>query len=141
MLEIARTHGMRVELDAAQIHHPCQARRIVDNNLFGRATRRKRERDGAQPRRPFGWCAFLVERLAFGTVDKTLKNQRTIPNSGERAQRDGKIVAYEIQFGELRLFGKVELIRVCYTDLMSVDEQHLGSTILRHKATTLRAWE
>ena len=49
MIEIARPHRMRMQLDAAQIDDPGQPGRIVDDNFFRSAAGRKRKRDGAQP--------------------------------------------------------------------------------------------
>ncbi len=79
-----------------------------------------------------GGCALLIERLAFGAVDEALENQRTIPDSGESARRDRQVVAHEIEFRELRLPGKVRLVRVGYTNLASLDRQDLGCAILLH---------
>src|SRR5262245_54968299 len=137
MLEITRTHRVRMELDTTQIHHPTEPRCIINDDFFRSATRRKRQRHRAQPRRPLCRCTLLVERLAFGSIDKTFEDERTIANSRKGARRDRKVVADEIQLGELYLFGKVELVRVSHTDLTSVDQQHLGRTIFCHETTTL----
>jgi hypothetical protein len=37
VIEIAASDRMRVELDAAEVRHPGEARRIVDDHLFGSA--------------------------------------------------------------------------------------------------------
>ena len=42
MIEIAGAHRVRVQFDAAEIDHPGEARRIVDDDLFGGAPRRER---------------------------------------------------------------------------------------------------
>ena len=34
---------------------------------------------------PLGGRAFLIQRLAFGTVDEAVENQRTIPDASESA--------------------------------------------------------
>ena len=41
MIEIARAHRVRMQLDAAQIDDPRQPRRIVDDDLFRGAARRE----------------------------------------------------------------------------------------------------
>jgi hypothetical protein len=41
VIEIVRTHGVRVELDASQVDDPRETCRIIDDDFFGRATRRK----------------------------------------------------------------------------------------------------
>jgi hypothetical protein len=49
MFEIAGANGMRVKLDAAEVHDPGQTGCIVEKHLFGRPPRGEREGDGAQP--------------------------------------------------------------------------------------------
>jgi hypothetical protein len=41
VIEIAGADGVRVQLDAAQVDDPGEPRRIVDDNLFRGAARRK----------------------------------------------------------------------------------------------------
>ena len=101
MIEIAGAHRMRMQLDAAQVDDPGEPRRVIDDDLFRGAARRERQRYGSQPRRPLGGRALLIKRLAFGAVDETLENDRTIPDSGERARRDRQVVAHEVELREL----------------------------------------
>jgi hypothetical protein len=93
MTEVAGAHRMRMQLDATKIDHPRKPRRIVDNDFFRGASRRKRERYRSQPRGALRWCALLVERLTFGAIDVSLEDKRTIPDSGQRPRRDRQIVA------------------------------------------------
>ncbi|MBW8870297.1 MAG: hypothetical protein JF563_05920 [Acidobacteriales bacterium] len=41
MIEIARSNGMRMQFDTAQINDPGKSSRIVNNDLFRGASRRK----------------------------------------------------------------------------------------------------
>jgi hypothetical protein len=42
MIQIARADRMGVELDAAQVHDPCEPGRLIDDDLLGGAARRER---------------------------------------------------------------------------------------------------
>ena len=103
---------MRMQLDASQIDDPCQPRGIIDDDFFRSAARRERERDRSQPRGALRWRALLIKRLAFGAVDESLEDERTIADSGERARRDRQVVADEIEFRELGLLREVQLVRI-----------------------------
>ena len=100
MLEIGRRHRVRMELDAAKVHHPRQPRRIVHDNLLGSAARRKGEGDGAEPRRALVRRALLVERLALGAVHEALEDDGPVANAGDRARGDGEVVAHDLELGE-----------------------------------------
>ncbi len=89
---------MRMQLDAAQVDDPGQPGRIIDDDFFRGAARRERQRDGSQPGGPLGGRALLIKRLALGAIDEALENDRTIPDSGQRARRDGQVVADKIEF-------------------------------------------
>jgi hypothetical protein len=52
--------------------------------------------------------AFLIVGLALGAIYEALENQRTIPDSNENTRRNRQIVAYEIEFRELRLMLRKE---------------------------------
>src|SRR5436309_14967638 len=72
VLEIAGTHGVWMELDAAQVHDPREPRRVIDDDFLRFAARWEGQRNGSQPRGPLGGRAFLIKRLAFGAVDEAL---------------------------------------------------------------------
>src|SRR5215471_4603398 len=103
MVEVGGTDGVRMQLDAAEVDDPGEAGRIVDDDLFGGPAGREREHDGAQPGRPFRGRALLVEGFAFGAVHETFEDDGTVLNAGQRAGRDGQIVANQVEFGDLRL--------------------------------------
>src|SRR5206468_9272596 len=107
--------------NATEVHDPRESRRIIDYDFFGLAPRREEERNGSQPLGTIGWRPFLVKRLAFRSVYETLEDDWTVLNSRERAWRDRKVVAYEVKFGELGLFGEIRLVGVGHSDLAAVD--------------------
>ena len=45
VVEVVGAHGMRVEVDAAEVDDPGELRRVVDDDLVGRAARRERQLD------------------------------------------------------------------------------------------------
>src|SRR5271166_1752038 len=139
MIEIAGTHRMRMQLDATEVDDPCKSRRVIDNDFFGSASRRERQRCRSQPWRALRWCALLIERLTFSAVDVSLEDKRTIPDSGERARRHRQIVANQVQFRELRLLREIQLVRVGNANLASVDRDQLGSVFLSHQLS-LHHW-
>ena len=52
VVEILRADGMRVQVDAAQVHDPRQLSRIPDDDLLGRSARREAQFHGLDPFRP-----------------------------------------------------------------------------------------
>ena len=85
MIEVAGAHRVRMQLDAAEVDDPGEARRVVDDDLLGGAPRRKRQRHRAQPVGPLLGRALLVEGLALGAVDEALEHDRAVADAGERA--------------------------------------------------------
>lgn len=138
MIEIFRTHWMRMKLDATEIDDPDKSRRIVYNNFISRASRRKRQRNGAQPLRMILRRALLVEDLTLGAVDETLQHDGSIANARKRARCDRQIILNELEFGELRVEREVRLVRIRNANLAPVDRQYFffslghGSQRFRH---------
>ena len=122
-----------MQLDATEIDDPRKPRRVIDNDFFRSASRRERERYRSQPRGTLRWCALLIEGLTFGAIDVSLKDKRTVPDSGERARRDRQIVTDQVDFRELCLLREIQLARISNTDLASVDRKQLASVFLSHK--------
>ena len=112
MIEIARAHRVRMQLDAAQVDDPREPRRVVDDDLFRGAARGKRERHRSQPGGPFRGRALLIERLAFGAVYEALEHDRPVADAGESARRDRQVIAHEVELRELGLLREVRLVRI-----------------------------
>ena len=81
MIEIGGPHRVRMQLDAAEVDDPRQSRGVIHDHFFGGAAGGKRERYGAQPRRPGVGRALLVKGLAFGAVHKPLQHDRPIADA------------------------------------------------------------
>ena len=88
MIEITRTHRMRMQLHAAQIDDPRQPCRIVDDNLLRRSSRGKRQRHRAHPLRPVARRTLLVERLCLSTIYESLQHDGPIANPLQRPRRN-----------------------------------------------------
>ncbi len=70
--------------------------------------------------------ALLIEGFGFRAVDEALEDQRAIADAGESAGRNGKIVADEVELGELDLPRKVELIGMGDADFAACDGEDFG---------------
>ena len=78
MVEIIRADGVRMQLDAAEVHDPGEAGDIIDDDFFRGATRGKGQRDGSQPLGPVVRRALLVERLFLGAIHEALEHERAV---------------------------------------------------------------
>ena len=121
-----------MQLDAAEVDDPRESRRIVDDDFLRRASRRKRERDRAQPVGTLLRRALLIERLALGAVDEALEHDRPIANAVERAVGDREVVLHEVELRELDVSREVRLVRIRDPDLATVDRQDLSGFFLGH---------
>lgn len=126
VIEIGRADWMRVEFDAAEIDDPGQTRRVIDDELFSGAARRKRQCDGAKPVRTFCGGALLVEGFRFGSVHKTLEDERPITDGGERSGGNGKIVADEFDLGEANQAGEVDFFRMADSNCAAFEGKSFG---------------
>ena len=124
MVEVVGAHGMRVEVDAAEVDDPGQRRGLVHDDLVGGPAGREGQLGGADPvgrvvRRP-----LLEERLLGDAVDEALEGHRPAADAGQRAVGDRKVVVDEV---ELRVSGvrEVDLLRVGDRDLATADLEDL----------------
>ena len=101
VVEVVGAHRVRVQLDAAQVHDPGEAGRVVHDQLVGGATRGERQRDGLEPVGPLVGRALLVEGLALGAVDEALQDDGAVADSDERALGDREVVADDVELAEL----------------------------------------
>src|SRR6266404_1067005 len=122
-----------MQFDTTQVYDPGEPSGLIDDHLLRFAARREGQRNRSQPGGPLFGCAFLIKRLGFGAVDEALENNRTIPDSSKSARRNRQIVAYEIEFRELRLFREIRLVRMGHRDFASLDRQNLRGDFLLHK--------
>ncbi len=104
MIQISRSHRMRVQLNATQVHNPGKSGSVVHDELFRCSAGWKSQRNRAKPIRMVGGSALLIERLAVGSVNESLEHQRPIYDSAESSVRDGQVVSNHIELRKLDLF-------------------------------------
>ena len=120
MLKIGRAHRVRMKFDAAEIHDPTEAGRIIDYDLFRGPARREGQRDRSQPGRTLRRGTLLIKGFSLSAVDETFENNWTVLDSGERTRRDGKVLADEIEFGNSRV-REIKLIGMRDADFTPVN--------------------
>src|SRR6266496_766387 len=116
MVEILGADGVRVEVDAAEVHDPGELGRIAHDDLVGRSTRWEPELDhldpiGTGPRR-----TLLEEEFAFRAVDEPFQRHRSSTDTAERAVGNAQVVANEVELG---VSGARE------EDLLRIADRHL----------------
>lgn len=79
-----------------------------------------------------GWSPLLVEGGSLGAVDKALEDEWAAGDATQGAGGDGEVVADEVELGEARLAGEVELPGMRDDDGLSVDGQNLAVLLGRH---------
>ena len=129
VVQVVRANGMRIEVEAAEVHHPGETRRVVDDDLVGRPAGRERQGDRAQPLGPVVRRALLEERLARGAVHEALERHRPAAGAGQGARGHGEVVADEVQLGRPDRLEE-DLARVGDHDLAITDAEDL--LLLRH---------
>src|ERR1051326_3533388 len=98
MFQVAGADGVRVQLEAPEVHDPCESRSIIDHDFFRFTTRRERQTNRPQPFGPPDRRALLIESVAFGAINKSLENDWPITNARECTGCNRKVVLNEIKF-------------------------------------------
>ena len=99
VVEIIGAHRMRVEVDAAQVDHPGQLRRVADHDLAGGPAGREAQLDRLDPVRAAFRSPLLEERLALGAVHETLQRHRAPRDTAHRPVRHREVVANQVDLG------------------------------------------
>ena len=102
MIEVVGAHGVRVQVDAAEVDDPRELRRVAHDDLVRGPARRERQLDRLDPLRPGLRRALLEEELPLRPVHEALQRHRPALHPAERAVRDGQVVPDEV---ELRVAG------------------------------------
>jgi hypothetical protein len=131
MVEVLREHGMRMQLEAAQVRHPRQRRRIARDDLLGGAAGREAERDDLDPLRARVRGTLLVEELAVDPVRVTDEDIRPAARPPQRALRDGNVIPDDVELGDTGL-GEVHLAGVRDRDLAPRDLEDDRLRLARH---------
>jgi hypothetical protein len=111
MLEVVGAYGMRVQVDAAQVHDPHELRRVAHDDLSRRPPRGKAQLHRLDPPGPLLGGTLLEERLALGAVHVALEHDRPRRDPWQRRFGDRHVVLRQVQ---LRVPGlrKEHLVRV-----------------------------
>src|SRR5215203_4954158 len=120
MIQIVGTDRVRIEVEATQIHDPCQLCRVAEHDLVGGPARWERELDCLYPFWPVVGRALLKEGLLVGAVDEALEGHRPATGAAQRAVRDRQVVIDQIDLGVAGL-RKEDLFRVAYRDRAAGD--------------------
>jgi hypothetical protein len=97
VIQVLRAHGMRVEIDTAQVDHPRQLGGVGDHDLVRSASRGKAQLHGLDPLGPRLRRSFLKEELALGPVHEALESHRPAPNAAQRSLGRNEVILDEIK--------------------------------------------
>src|SRR5215203_2359325 len=111
MIEIIGTHGMWMQLQARQVRHPRERRRVARHDFLGGSPGWKLQRDDFYPVGPRGRSALLIEELLADPVRIAHEHVRTPAGSVQRPLRYGEVVASKIELGVSAL-RKQHLVRI-----------------------------
>src|SRR5690242_17079082 len=132
MVEVFGADRVRVEVDAAQVRHPGQGRRVAGDHLLGGAPGREAEQHRLDPVRALVRGALLEERLALGAVHEPLEHIWPPGRTAQRAVGHGQVVPDQVELGVPGV-REIHLARVRDLDGRAPDVQALLP--IRHDAT------
>ena len=124
MIQILRSHGMGVQLQAGQVGEPGQRRRVAGHDFVRAATGGEPEGDDLDPRRAGGRRALLVEELLADAVGIAHQHVGPAARAAERAFGDRDVVVHQVELGVLR-GGEEDLLGIGYGDLAAGDHDDL----------------
>ena len=137
MVEVLGAHRMRMQLEAGEIRHPRQRRRVARHDFFSRAAGRKAQRHDLDPRRPRLRCALLKEEVAVGAVGVADEHVGPSAGAAQRAVGDGEVVVDEIELGDAGL-GEQDLARIRDRHFLSRDDEPFRSLLAHDVKDTFR---
>ena len=120
MIEIVGAHRMRMQLEAGEVGHPGERRRVARHDFFGGPARRKLQRDDLDPVGPRLGRALLVEELAADAVGIAHEHIRPPAAAAQRAVGDAEVVVDEIEL-RVAALGEQHLARVRDRDRAACD--------------------
>lgn len=115
VVEVVGPNRVGVQVQAAQVGQPGQARRVVDDDLVGGSAGREGQLDGADPVGSRLGRPLLEEELAVGPVDVTLEGHRPPARAAQGALGHGQVVGHQIALGVARA-GEEDLVRIADRD-------------------------
>src|SRR6266536_270626 len=124
MVQVVRADGMRVEVDAPQVHDPRELRRVAHDDLVRGPPRGERELHRLDPRRPGLRGPLLEEELALGAVDVALHRHRPPVDASQRAVGHRHVVTDQVELRVARL-REEHLVRIGDGHLDAVELEDL----------------
>ena len=103
--QVLRAHRVRVQVDAVEIDHPDELRRVAHDDLVGDAPGRVAELDRLYPRWTRLGRPLLVEGLLRDPLDEPAQRHRPAADRAENARRDGEEVVDQVPLGQSRAPG------------------------------------
>ena len=139
VVQVGRADRVRMQLEAAEVGDPGEARGVVDDELLGLATGGEVQGRRAQPLGPRRRRALLIEGLARRSVDEALQHDGPVADAAERAVGDGQVVVDQIALGDA---GEVRLVRIGDAHLPPVHRAQLAVVGFCHaeNPTPVRGW-
>ena len=125
VIEVFGAHGMRIEVEAAEVHDPRQSRGIPDHRLFGGGAGGVVQGGGVDEGGMVLGDALLEERLLVEALREPLEHHRPAAGPAEGALGDREVIAHEVELGEARL-GEDDAVRARDAHLVAVDVEDLG---------------
>ncbi len=124
VIQVGVPHRVRIQVDAAEVHHPRELRGVADDDLVRAPTRGELELHHVDPGRPRRRRALLEEELAPRAVDVALQRHGPIAHPAQRAVGHREVVPDELELRDAGL-REVRLVRVRHRHLAAVDHQGL----------------
>ncbi len=137
VLEVARADRVRVEVDAAEVHHPREVRRLVADDEVGAPAAGEGDQRRLDPRRAARRRALLEERLSLDTVHVPLQRHRPAAHAAQRPIGNRDVVADEVELREARA-REVDLFRVGDRHVAAADLERDPVRLRCHPAPLLR---
>jgi hypothetical protein len=88
MVKVGRSHWVRVEVDASEVDHPRELRRVIDNDLLGRPAGRKAQFHGVDPLGLGFGGSLLKEEVTLRAVNVPLERHWSPAGPPQRSLRD-----------------------------------------------------
>jgi hypothetical protein len=131
MLEIVCAHRVRMQLEAGEVRHPRERRRVSRHHFLGAASRWKLQLHRLDPRGPRLRGTLLVEKFALDAIRIAHQHVRTPARAAQRAFGNGEVIAHEVELRVPRLWEK-DLLRIGDRHLAASDREDLSFTALGH---------
>jgi hypothetical protein len=123
-----------MQLNAAQVHNPCQPGGIIDDQFLCCAPRWEGKRDGSEERRMIGRRTLLIKGLGFRSIDEPLQHNRPVSNAIQRARSYRQVVADKINLRELYISREIELVGMGHGHFVAIHGNDFGLVCIFHHA-------